>query len=47
MLIHQLSSSTWGKMDELEDENKKFKDLMDKIKSIYKTYIKIKGKRIK
>lgn len=37
MLIHQLSSSTWGKMNELEDEMKNLKKLMDKIKFIYKT----------
>ncbi len=46
MLIHQLSSSTWGKMDELEDEMKNLKMLMDKIKSIYKTYTKLKEKEL-
>ena len=46
MLIHQLSSSTWGKMDELEDEMKNLKMLMDKIRTIYKTYTKLKSKEL-
>lgn len=41
MLIHQLSSSTWGKMDELEDEMQNLKQLMNKIKQIYKTKTKV------
>ena len=41
MLIHQLSSSTWGKMDELEDEMKNLKQLMKKIKDLYKKYTDI------
>lgn len=41
MLIHQLSSSTWGKMDELEDEMQNLKQLMNKIKNIYKTKTKV------
>lgn len=41
MLIHQLSSSTWGKMDELEDEMQNLKQLMSKIKQIYKTKTKV------
>jgi ATP-dependent protease ClpP protease subunit len=36
MLIHQLSSSAWGKMDEIEDEIINLKELMKRIKSIYK-----------
>jgi ATP-dependent protease ClpP protease subunit len=36
MLIHQLSSSTWGKMNELEEEMENLKKLMKKIKEIYK-----------
>ena len=36
MLIHQLSSSAWGKMDEIEDEIINLKELMRRIKSIYK-----------
>ena len=40
MLIHQLSSQTWGKMDELEDEMKNLQQLMNKIKDIYKAELK-------
>ena len=36
MLIHQLSSMAWGKMDELEDEMVNLKELMKRIKLIYK-----------
>lgn len=43
MLIHQLSSQTWGKMDELEDEMKNLQQLMDKIKDIYKRNTRLKG----
>ena len=46
MLIHQLSSSTWGKMDELEDEMKNLKKLMKKIKDLYKKYTKLKDKEL-
>ena len=46
MLIHQLSSSTWGKMDELEDEMKNLKKLMKKIKDLYKKYTKLKEKEL-
>ena len=38
MLIHQLSSCTWGKMDEIEDEMKNLKLLMKKIKELYQQY---------
>ena len=38
MLIHQLSSGTWGKMDEIEDEMKNLKLLMKKIKDLYQKY---------
>ena len=31
MLIHQLSSGTWGKMSELEDEMENLKELMTAI----------------
>ena len=41
MLIHQLSSSCWGKMSELEDEIKNLKLLTHKIKNIYKKYTKL------
>ena len=46
MLIHQLSSSTWGNMDELEDEMKNLKKLMNMITDLYKKYTKLKGKKL-
>lgn len=36
MLIHQLSSGTWGKMNELEDEMENLKELMNSIRKIYR-----------
>lgn len=36
MLIHQLSSGSWGKMNELEDEMENLKELMNSIRKIYK-----------
>ena len=36
MLIHQLSSGSWGKMDQLEEEMENLKELMNSIKKIYK-----------
>lgn len=44
MLIHQLSSTSWGKMDELEDEMENLKELMKRIKLIYKNKTKIDKK---
>ena len=41
MLIHQLSSSMWGQMDDLEEEMDNLKSLMKTIKSIYKKHTKI------
>ena len=35
MLIHQLSSSYWGKFAELEDEFKNLTELMKHLKQIY------------
>lgn len=46
MLIHQLRSTCWGKMSEIEDEFKNLKELMDKIKDIYKKYSKIPKKEL-
>ena len=46
MLIHQLSSSCWGKMSEIEDEFKNLQDLMKKIKEIYKEYTTIPKKEL-
>ena len=36
MLIHQLSTTFWGKMDEFEDEMENLNKLMNLIKNIYK-----------
>ena len=41
MLIHQLSSGCWGKMNQLEDEMENLKKLMSRIKLIYKEHTKI------
>ena len=38
MLIHQLSSEIWGKMDAIIDEYKNLTQLMKKITDIYTTY---------
>ena len=44
MLVHQLSSSCWGKMNEIEDEYNNLKDLMERIKDIYKNHTSIPKK---
>jgi ATP-dependent protease ClpP protease subunit len=47
MLIHQLSSGVWGKMNEITDEYNNLTNLMKRIKSIYKNilnYVKINWK---
>jgi len=46
MLIHQLSSGCWGKMSEIEDEYKNLKELMEKIKDIYKENTNIPKKEL-
>ena len=46
MLIHQLSSGLWGKMNEIEDEFKNLTELMDRIKQIYKDHSKILRKEL-
>ena len=38
MLIHQLSSSFWGKMTEINDEYKNLKVTMKKLRKLYKKY---------
>ena len=43
MLIHQLSSMTWGKMDDLEEEMENLRKLMSQIKKIYSKYTKLQG----
>ncbi len=47
MLIHQLSSGSWGKMQELEDDFENNKALMDKILDIYKEHAKIPKKQLR
>lgn len=47
LLIHQLSSSFWGKMQEIEDEYVNLKGLMKKIKKIYKQHCTIPKKELK
>jgi len=47
MLIHQLSSGSWGKMQELEDDFENNKVLMDKILDIYKEYAEIPKKQLR
>lgn len=46
MLIHQLSSAYWGKMNELEDEFQNLQDTMVKIRSIYKEYTRVPKKEL-
>lgn len=47
MLIHQLSSGSWGKMQELEDDFENNKYLMDKIIKLYQDYASIPKKQLK
>ena len=46
MLIHQLSSSSWGKMSELEDEHENNIMLMKRIKDIYTEHASIPKKQL-
>ena len=46
MLIHQLSTIFWGKMDEFDDEMKNLNRLMDLIKGIYKEHTTVPVKKI-
>jgi ATP-dependent protease ClpP protease subunit len=41
MLIHQLSGGLWGKMEEMEDDMVNNKELMKRIKDLYKEYTKV------
>ena len=47
MLIHQLSSGSWGKMQELEDDFENNKVLMEKILDIYKEHAQIPKKQLR
>ena len=46
MLIHQLSSGTYGKYNELEDDMENNKHLMATIKEIYKDYTRVPMKKL-
>ena len=46
MLIHQLSSTTYGKYNELEDDMVNNTHLMETIKSIYKAYTNVPMKKL-
>lgn len=46
MLIHQLSSIHWGKFNELEDDMKNARELMDMIKRIYVERTRIPAKKL-
>jgi ATP-dependent protease ClpP protease subunit len=45
-LIHQLSSGTWGRFEEMEDEMGNLKLFMSKLKEVYIKYTKISGKQL-
>ena len=46
MLIHQLSSGFWGKMCEIEDDFENNKEIMEKIKTIYRKHATIPKKEL-
>jgi ATP-dependent Clp protease protease subunit len=46
MLIHQLSSSLWGKYSEIEDEKKNLDLMMETIKNVYSEYTKVPMKKL-
>ena len=46
MLIHQLSSSSYGKFSEMEDDMENNRRIMKMIKDIYKQYTKVPMKQI-
>jgi ATP-dependent protease ClpP protease subunit len=46
MLIHQLSSVTWGKYNEMKDDIANCDILMDRIKAIYKKHAKVPDSEI-
>ena len=47
MLIHQLSSTIWGKMSEIMDEFQNISELTDKIIQIYTKYTKLTSRKLK
>ena len=46
MLIHQLSSSSWGKYSELVDDMENNNKLMEMIKTLYEEYTKVPTSRL-
>jgi len=46
MLIHQLSSRMWGKMNEIDDEYKHLTELMNQLTQLYGKYAKIPKKEL-
>jgi len=46
MLIHQLSSTLWGKYSEIEDEKKNLDLMMETIKRVYKEYTEVPEKKL-
>ena len=46
MLIHQLSTSFWGKYSEFEDEKENLDLMMKTIKNVYKKYTKLPMKKL-
>ena len=46
MLIHQLSTTFWGKYSEFEDEKQNLDLMMTTIKNVYKEYTKVPMKKI-
>ena len=46
MLIHQLSSSLWGKYSEIEDEKKNLDLMMETIKNVYREYTQVPMNKI-
>ena len=47
MLIHQMSSGFWGKMEEIKDEFINLKKLTKKLKGIYKKHTLIENEKLK
>ena len=47
MLIHQMSSGFWGKMEEIKDEFINLKKLTKKLKGIYKKHTNIEKEKLK
>ena len=46
MLIHQLSSTLWGKYSEIEDEKKNLDLMMETIKNVYREYTQVPMEKI-